>query len=261
MADPGSALVTGAAAGLGLAICRQLAAAGWRIIAVDRDRDGLAEIRRTLGERVECVVCDLADLSAVEALQAELARLGLFRLAVFCAGINATGNFAAIPIERQTAVITVNLTAPIAITGFLTGRGAVEPGGRLIFVSSLSRYLGYPGAAAYAASKDGLAVFARSLRKPLARSGIGVLTVCPGPLDTAHAARHAPPGADRTRRMDPDAAAREILAATRRPALAGLYLGGNVCVPGILPKILAVAGMLLPGIATRVMRRIIFERL
>ena len=50
MAGPGRALVTGAAAGLGLAICRRLAADGWQIVAVDRDRNGLDR----LGERLFC---------------------------------------------------------------------------------------------------------------------------------------------------------------------------------------------------------------
>lgn len=261
MAGPGRALVTGAAAGLGLAICKRLADAGWQIVALDRDREGLEDLERTFGGCIRGVCCDLADLTAIEDIEPVLTGLGPFRLVVLCAGISATGHFATIPADRQHAVMTVNLIAPIAMTDFLIRGDAVEPGGCLVFISSLSRYLGYPGAAAYAASKEGLAVFARSVRRPLSRSGIKVLTVCPGPLDTGHAVEHGPPASDTRWRLNPNAAAAEILAATRRPGLTGLFLGGNVCVPGFLPKILAFTGMLLPALATRAMRRFVFMKL
>jgi len=80
-------------------------------------------------------------------------------------------------------------------------------------------------------------------------------------LQIRYAPEHAPPGADAGKRLDPDLAARAILAAARRPAISGLFLGGNVCVPGLLPKAFAFAGMIVPSIATRMMRRILFEDL
>jgi hypothetical protein len=61
--------------------------------------------------------------------------------------------------------------------------------------------------------------------------------------------------------MRPDDAARHILAAAARPGLAGLILGGHVSVPGAGPKAMALAGRLFPGLATRVMRRLIFEKM
>ena len=260
MSRLGRALVTGAAAGLGLAICRQLAAAGWQVVALDRSRDGLARLEGECGDTVTSHVCDLADAASVDGLEAVFAADAPFRLVVHSAGINRTGQFSAIPADEQRAIIAVNLTAPMAITALMTRSGAVERGGCLVFISSLSRYVGYPGASAYAASKEGLAVFARSLRRPLSRSGIKVLTVCPGPLDTAHATEHAPPGAEPGNRLDPNVAASAILAAVRRPRLTGLYLGGNVCVPGLVPKLIAFTGMVFPALATRAMRRMLFEK-
>ncbi|HMB48109.1 MAG TPA: hypothetical protein VKN63_07515, partial [Afifellaceae bacterium] len=84
---------------------------------------------------------------------------------------------------------------------------------------------------------------------------------CPGPMDTAQAETHAPPGADRSKRMPPDQAAGRILAAAGHPALAGLFLGGNVFVPGFAPKCAALAGRMFPGLATWAMRKAIFEKL
>ncbi len=260
MSGPARALVTGAAAGLGLALSRRLVAAGWQVVAVDRDREGLSRLRDEAGEQVRIVVADLADPAALEELGDELARQGPYGRIVMNAGINVTGDFQSIPIDRQRAVVSVNLTAPMVLTAGFLRNEAMTARGCLIFVSSLSRYVGYPGAATYAATKEGLAAFARSLRRPLARRGIKVLTVCPGPIDTGHAAEHAPPGARRSTRLSPDVAARKILAAAERPAMTGLFFGGNVLVPGLGPKAAALAGRMFPSVATWLMRRFIFER-
>lgn len=255
------ALVTGAAAGLGLAVARRLVAQGWHVVAVDRDGAALDRLRDDADGHVTAVVADLSDLSALDALGAELAGQGPYLRVVMNAGISATGGFETVPVDRQQEIVRVNLTAPMALTAALMRGDAIGEGGCLVFVSSLSRYVGYPGAATYSATKEGLAVFARSLRRPLGRRKVKVLTVCPGPLDTAHATEHAPPGADASRRMKPDRAAQSILAAAGNPALAGLYLGGNVLVPGLAPKCAAFAGRLFPGLATWVTRVTIFEKL
>lgn len=255
------ALVTGAAAGLGLALTRQFLAAGFDVVALDRDAGGLARLREEAGGRLTPFTADLSDHAALADMAADLAGQGPFRRVVMNAGINATGSFETIPFQAQEKLIAVNLTAPMVMTAALVREEAMAAGSCLVFVSSLSRYVGYPGAATYSATKEGLAVFARSLRKPLARRKIKVLTVYPGPLDTAHAQDHSPAGADASKRMNPEQAARQILAAARHPALAGLLFGGAVLVPGTGPKLIALAGRLLPGPSTAIMRRIIFQKL
>ncbi|HSG95440.1 MAG TPA: SDR family NAD(P)-dependent oxidoreductase, partial [Afifellaceae bacterium] len=174
-------------------------------------------------------------------------------LVVMNAGINATGPFEAVPIARQSAVIAVNLTAPMALTAALLRHDAIFPGGALVFVSSLSRLLSYPGAASYVASKHGIAVFAKSLRRSLAKQRIRVLTVYPGALNTGHAARHAPPSQGHRRRMAPDVAAKAILAAASRRS--------GEFVPGAGPRMLAAFARLAPGPATAIMRHLIFQKL
>jgi len=246
------ALVTGAAAGLGQALGKAVIAGGGSLVALDRDEAGLA----ALGAGVDAVAADLGDLAGLDNLGDELARRGPFDLVVMNAGINATGPFEAVPIASQSAVIAINLTAPMALTAALLRQGAISPGGALVFVSSLSRFLSYPGAASYVASKQGIAVFAKSLKRPLARQRIRVLSVFPGPLDTGHAERHAPPGQGdkrRNRRMSPDVAAKAIIAVASRRS--------GEFVPGAGPHMLALIGRLAPGPATAIMRRLIFRKL
>lgn len=147
----------------------------------------------------------------------------------------------------------MSLVTPMVLTARLLALDLLARGGSLVFVSSLSRFAGYPGAAGYAASKDGLAAYARSLRVALEAGGRHVLTVYPGPTRTAHARRHAPAGATEARRMPPELlAARVFHAVSRRD---------RVLIPGLANRVLAAAGHLLPRTTERVMRRALLDPL
>ncbi|WP_187972338.1 SDR family NAD(P)-dependent oxidoreductase [Aquibium microcysteis] len=239
-----SALVTGGSAGLGRAIVERLLAEGWRVVSVDR-AEGAAM------PYLERITCDLSDRPAVDALCGRLASAGPFQLAVFNAGVSATGRFEAIPPEAYRRLTTVNAETPMILAADLVRTGHLA--GPMCFVSSLSHFTGYPGAAVYAATKDAIAVYAKSVRKPFARRGVSVTLACPGPLRTEHAERHAPAGADAGRRMPPDLAARIILDAT--------FAGRRLVVPGRTNRLAALAGTLLPGTMIRQMRRLILDRL
>lgn len=235
------ALITGGASGLGAALLVQAQAAGWDVTAIDR-------APAPPGFTGTWAVADLADPLAPARLAPLLA--GAFDLVVLCAGISATGQFEAIPEDTAQAVIDVNLTAPLILTAQLLAQGALPSGARLVLIGSLSTFTGYPGAAVYAGTKDGLRSLARSLRRPLARQGITVTYVAPGPMDTPHAAQHAPPGATGRGRTDPARVAAAILAGGR----------GGVLVPGLGAKALATLGRVAPRLATGLMRRAIYVR-
>lgn len=135
----------------------------------------------------------------------------------------------------------------------LAARNAFAPSARLTFVASLACKTGYPGAASYAASKNAVAVYARSIKKPFQQRGISVLAVFPGPIKTAHAAYHAPPGARAESRMLPDELAERIIRAADA--------GKSRLYPGMNAKISAVAGILAPRLTTSLMRKMLFEKL
>jgi short-subunit dehydrogenase len=126
-------------------------------------------------------------------------------------------------------------------------------GGGIVFLASLSVFTGYPGALGYAASKDGLAAYARSLRAALRKRRINVLTVFPGPTRTAHARRYSPNNANEARRMPPEQLAALIAAAVaaRRPRL----------IPGLPNRIFALLGRTLPRLTEFAMRKTIYDRL
>lgn len=240
------ALVTGAATGLGRELVRQLLASGCLVTAVDRE-----EMADEPG--LQPLVADLADRHAVDQLIEQLCSGGAFDWVVHNAGVSATGRFENLPEDAYRRLLTVNCETPLVLTGRLAAADRLARGGRVIFVSSLSHATGYPGGTVYAASKDALTVYAKSIRRSLAKRGVGVMTVFPGPLRTEHAARHAPSGNRAESRMEPSVAAARIIHGARR--------GDRSLYPGSLARVGRLAGALLPYATTRLMRRLIFERL
>lgn len=244
------ALVTGGSTGLGRALAIALAEDGWQVISVDRHPQPSGEAALPEGRHL---TCDLSDSAAVDCLVEELAGHAPFHCAILNAGASATGRFESIPIEAQARLVRLNAETPMVLAAALAGRGMLKPPSHLVFIASLSHFTGYPGAAAYAASKDALAIYAKSIRRPFARLGIAVSVVFPGPLRTGHAERHAPSGASAAKRMAPDRAARAIVN--------GVLSGRRVIVPGRGPRFFALAGKLFPALSARAMRRLIYERL
>lgn len=239
----GRALVTGGSAGLGAAFVAELLAQGYHVVSIDRDEPkyetpGLQHLQ--------------ADLSNISALHERLANLSSgqpFEVIIFNAGISAVGAFEEIDREQLGKVIAVNLLAPMELTRLLVSNAMVARDASLIFVGSLSNRLGYPGAAVYAATKQGLESFAASLRKT---GAYRVLTVLPGPLYTEHARRFAPPGSKGRKRQYPSALARRVI--RRRHCSGTVYGTVGQALAGLL-------GLAAPSLMTGLMRRGLFTKL
>lgn len=244
---PRRALVTGGSAGLGAAAVSWLQANGFEVVVLDRDRPWAGKIP------VEYVRCDLTSRTQLDDAMPELISAGPYDLVFLNAGINATGKFEDLDAQAHIDVIRVNTEAPMVIAAQLFEANAVKTGGAMVFVSSLSHFTGYPGAAGYAASKDALAIYAKSMRNYAKSKGVTLTVAFPGPLKTDHAERHAPEGTDAGKRMDPDQAASLILA----DALAGR----KTTIPGAANRIFAISGRLFPKPVTALMRWLIYSRL
>ncbi len=250
------AVITGAADGIGKALAQCCAAASYRIIGIDRDAARAARTQAELeqtGAHCTFLLADLADPAEIERVLAELADEGRIDLCVHNAGINAVGHFARSHLPQQQGVLDVNLQAPMLLTAGLLQQASLGPGSTLVFLSSLSHFVGYPGAAVYAASKDGLASYARSLAVELAGRDIHVLTVYPGPTRTAHARRYSPDNRREQRRLAPELVAAQILQAVqqRRRSL----------IPGAGSRVFALLGHYAPGLTHRLMRTALLDKL
>lgn len=250
------AVITGFADGIGRALALELARGGYAVSGVDRDagRAGATQHELAgLGVEARLVQADLSRADEVLRAAAELAGGPAIDLLAHSAGISAVGRFGELDVGQQQAVIAVNLAAPILLTQALLAGGQIAHGATIVNIASLSVFTGYPGAAAYAASKDGMAAYGRSLRAALRRQHIGVLTVYPGPTRTAHARRYSPDNRREGNRMDPARLAALIAEAARQRR--------RELVPGAGNKIFAALGRWLPGLTEYAMRKALFERI
>lgn len=254
-------VITGAAAGIGRALVQVFAAmhgatAQFAVTAIDRNEAGLTTLAQELAA-APCdfapVYTDLANLEQVADCVQTLAYRPPITVFIHNAGINAVGPFLSADLVEQARVTAVNLTAPLALTAGLLHHNRLAQGSTLVFISSLSHFVGYPGAAVYAATKDGLVSFARSLRAAFEPHICNVLTVFPGPTRTDHAARYSPDNRRAHRRMPPS----DLAQRTWRAIVARR----TVLVPGPINATAAVAARLAPGLMTALMRRALFQPL
>jgi SDR family mycofactocin-dependent oxidoreductase len=203
------AVVTGAARGIGAAVVRGLARAGWSVVAVDRCADD-PRIPYPLGTRAElddvvdrarlergdapggvtAHVADATDAVGLGAAVAEAeARFGGLDAMIAVAGVIAGGvPLWEMPDDQLTAVLDIDLLGPIlaARVGVpaLLRRPAPRQG-RYLAVASAAAISGLPRLAAYGAAKAGVAGLVRGLAAELAGTGITANAVCPGSTDTA----------------------------------------------------------------------------
>lgn len=244
-------VITGAASGIGAALAHRYAAAGYRIIGIDRDAAGAAQVSAQLGDAIEFILAELTAQKGLERVALALANVRVDIL-IHSAGLNDVTPFAQADIKTQSAVFQVNVIAPVILSKRLLQNGNLAPKSSLIFIASLSHQLSYPGAAVYAASKDGLVAFARSLSVAL-HPDIHVLTVFPGPTRTPHARLHSPDNRGESRRMAPEHLANLIYTAQQKRRYR--------LIPGLRNKIFAFVGTVLPTVAEHTMRKRIFAKL
>jgi short-subunit dehydrogenase len=237
------ALITGASAGLGAAFADNLGAQGFNILNLDRVKSAAHQT----------FTCDLSNRASLDAVLPHIINQGPFDWLILNAGASATGKFEELPVEAMLKLIHLNTETPMVLANALLANNAIAKGGHIVLISSLSHFTGYPGAAAYAASKSALAVFGKSIRNAAKARGVFVTIAYPGALATDHAARHAPKGANAKARMAPDIAAVAILSAAKA--------GRKTAIPGLPNKVAALLGLLEPGLMTWAMRKIIYERL
>ncbi len=186
----GTAVVTGAASGIGEALAPALARRGSHLVLLDRDAERLSGVAVAIGGadpalRIETHVVDLADGDATtQVAHAVLQDHPRIRLLVNNAGVALDGRFDQVTLEEFNWVIDINFRATVRLTHILLPALKAEPGSHLANVSSLFGLIAPAGQAAYAASKFAVRGFTEALRHELADNGVGVTSVHPGGIRT-----------------------------------------------------------------------------
>lgn len=250
----GTAVVTGAASGIGEALSVQLAQRGSSLVLVDRDADRLATVSDGIRAAhpqlaVQSYVVDLADEVATDQLGATLAAAHPeTTLLVNNAGVALGGRFDQVTLEEFDWVLAINFRAVVRLTAALLPVLKAHPGSHLVNVSSVFGIFAPAGQAAYAASKFAVRGFSESLRHELVEDEVGVTVVHPGGIRTriAESARigsGVPPEMvagreefNKLLRIPPGKAAAQIVAAVekRRPRL---LIGASAKVPDVLVRL------------------------
>ncbi|MEJ7670414.1 MAG: SDR family NAD(P)-dependent oxidoreductase [Casimicrobiaceae bacterium] len=181
------AVITGGAAGIGLAIAQRLADSGAQVALWDRDDKMLKEALRNIGERARSFALDVTDADAVERAARETeTTCGGIDILVCSAGISGPNTpLAQYPVDEWKRVFDVNLHGV-----FLCNRAIVplmqrRDYGRIVNVASVAGKEGNPNASAYSASKAAVMGLTKSLGKELAKTGIRVNCVTPAAVRTA----------------------------------------------------------------------------
>jgi len=212
------AAVTGAASGIGRALCTALGQHGARLIAVDRDAAGLDSLVEQFdgdGVGVATRAVDVRDCEELRrAIHSGAAELGPVDLLVACAGISDVTLVEDLAVGRLEEIARVNYLGTVYAVDAVLPEMLARRRGRIVGVSSLAGCRGMPFSGAYSASKAAVSTYLESLRPPLRRRGVTVTTVCPGFVRTPlmENAPLQPP----MEMLPPEEAARYILRAIRR---------------------------------------------
>jgi NAD(P)-dependent dehydrogenase (short-subunit alcohol dehydrogenase family) len=226
-----TALVTGAASGIGRATATALAAAGARVIVCDVAEPGLAAITADLGSA--CPLSrrvDVSDRAAMRAFAAEVhALVPALDILVNNAGVALEGGLLETSLEDWDWLLGINLGGVVHGCHFFVPPMAARGSGHVVNISSMLGYFAAPRLAAYVASKFAVLGLSESLRAELAPHGVAVSAICPGMINTGilaatrfrgHPAtettRHRAQAIFARRNFGPDKVARAVLSAIRR---------------------------------------------
>lgn len=183
-----TALITGAASGIGRALARELSHTGLQLLLADVNRPGLDEVTAELqatGCTVRAAVCDLSQDAEVLRL-AEIARgeAGGIDLLVNNAGIAFYGPTDSMSRQQWDRLLQVNLLSPVRLTCELLPDLLQRPDPHVVNMCSISGLVAGGRFAAYHTSKFGLVGFTEAIRAEYGRRGLGVTAICPGPVMT-----------------------------------------------------------------------------
>ena len=211
------ALITGASRGLGRALAEQLAGRGARVALVARDARPLADVVaaiRSRGGDAHAIAGDIADKAAIHAIAGQAQGLiGEINIAIHNAstlGPTPLRLLLDTECEDLARVLETNLVGPFRLTKVLAGAMAIRGAGTIVHISSDAAVEAYPRWGAYGVSKAAQDHLSRIFAAELEGTGVRVLAVDPGEMDTVmHAA--AIPEADRATLAHPDDVAARII--------------------------------------------------
>jgi hypothetical protein len=240
------ALVTGAASGLGLALCRLLAADSYELVMVDKNKDGLElaslSIQDSHGTAVKIIEKDLGEYRAAEELFAEVDQYE-FDILINSAGFGLFGFFAETDWEFEESMLHLHVLNLTHLCKLMVQKMIQRGSGRIMNVSSLAAFQPGPLMNIYYASKAYIHSFSEALANEVKGSGVTVTVLLPGLFNTNFASAAASNSGSPEKKEKIVTTTVEEVA---RTALKGMMKGRIRIIPGFSNKLLALAPRFLP---------------
>lgn len=180
-----TAIVTGGAGGIGSAICRRLAEEGVRVGVLDLRPEAAEAVAAAIGNGAVALAADITDHAAViETVAAFEGRVAPVDILVNNAGWDKFAWFLDTDPALWERIIAINLKGPINLHHAVLKGMQARRSGRIVNVASDAGRVGSSMEAVYSACKGGIISFTKTMAREMARSGITLNCVCPGPTDT-----------------------------------------------------------------------------
>jgi NAD(P)-dependent dehydrogenase (short-subunit alcohol dehydrogenase family) len=181
-----TAIVTGGASGLGLAITKKFVASGITTIMIGRNAENLAAVAAELGDLCHYRVADLSDTESIpELIQNIITQYPRIDILVNNAGINHKKSFTEVTDEDFQRVIQTNLNAVFAISREVSKHMLEMGQGCIINISSMAAQYGIPYVIAYTAAKTAIEGITKAMATELSPAGLRINCVAPGFIKTA----------------------------------------------------------------------------
>jgi len=197
MAGTASAVVTGAAMGIGLAVAQRLAADGYHVVCVDWNAEALERAIASIGGQASAVTGDIGDWSTHERAADAAEAAGTLRAWVNNAGIDWSARAHEADAEHVDRGLRVLLNGPMYGTAVAVRRMLATGGGAIVNVASIQGVAAFPGYYVYGVAKAGVAQIARNVCVDYAHHGIRCNTVLPGTVATPMTDSLLPPDVER----------------------------------------------------------------
>lgn len=186
---PETALITGSASGIGLALAKEFAKHGHNLVLTSRVqselRDVAAELTSKYNVQVGTLAMDLQEPEAAEQLREAMQREGIaIDILVNNAGLGYRGKFWEIPLEDQMRIVRVNIESVVRLTHLFLPPMINRNSGRILNTASIAGFEPGPLLAVYHASKAFVLSFSEALATELEETDITVTALCPGATDT-----------------------------------------------------------------------------
>lgn len=250
------ALVTGASEGIGFELCKLLARDGYSIVLTARNKEQLERRVEQLKQHAietHIIVEDLSVPDACERIVEQLAAKNLqVDVLINNAGFANYGNFAENSLEKEMALLQVNIVALTKLTKLLLPSMIKNKNGKIMNLASMAAFVAGPQMAVYYASKAYVLSFSQGLACELEGTGVTVTAVCPGATATEFQERAGLGRSKLFSKVKPmdSTTVSEI-------GYRGMMNGETIVITGALNKLMAFSTRLFPrSMATRLVKRI-----